>query len=97
VRPTAAEFALRAADRGAYVVRVRVPGARTVELVGDFTGWKPVAMSSVSTDEWEATIAMTPGVHRLNLRVDGDAWRAPPGIETVEDEFNGQVGVIVIE
>jgi hypothetical protein len=28
--------------------------------------------------------------------VDGGAWTAPPGLVPVADEFNGEVGVVVI-
>jgi hypothetical protein len=41
-------------------------------------------------------VSMTPGTHQLNIRVDGDAWRAPPGTTTVTDDYNGSVGVIVV-
>jgi hypothetical protein len=39
---------------------------------------------------------MTPGTHRVNVRVNGDAWTAPPGMPAVNDEFNGRVGIIVV-
>jgi hypothetical protein len=39
---------------------------------------------------------MTPGTHRVNVRVNGDTWTAPPGMPTVDDEFNGRVGIIVV-
>jgi hypothetical protein len=97
VRPAAAAFDVQKAGGGRYALRVRVPAARIVELSGDFTGWQPVAMRRAAADVWEALVPMSPGTHHLNIRVDGDAWRAPPGTTTVADDFNGTVGVIVVQ
>jgi hypothetical protein len=76
---------------------VRVPDARSVELSADFTDWKPIALQRGDTDEWEATLPIAPGLHRLTIRVDGDAWTIPPGVASVPDEFHGTVGVIVVK
>jgi hypothetical protein len=95
VRPTAASFALRE-DAGAYVVSLRVPSARSVELSGDFNDWHAVRLREARPDVWEATVALTPGLHRVNMRVNGDAWTAPPGLATANDEFNGTVGLLVV-
>ena len=96
VRPTAAAFEVRDGTDGRRTLRIRVPNARTVELSGDFTGWKPVTLTRAGTDQWEATLPITPGIHRLAIRVDGDAWTPPPGVSAVADEFQGTVGVIVV-
>ena len=48
------------------------------------------------TDEWEVTLPIAPGVHRLAIRIDGDRWTTPPGVVPVADEFQGTVGVIVV-
>jgi hypothetical protein len=97
VRPVAAAFELGEESRGRRTIRVRVPQARTVELSGDFTGWKPVALAATGNDRWETTLVIPAGVHRLAIRVDGERWTAPPGISTVADEFQGTVGVIVVQ
>jgi 1,4-alpha-glucan branching enzyme len=95
VRPTAAAFQVEE-DRGARRLRVRVPNARSVELAGDFTNWQPIALRQGDTDEWEVTLPIAPGVHRVAIRVDGDSWTTPPGVAAVADEFQGTVGVIVV-
>jgi 1,4-alpha-glucan branching enzyme len=95
VRPTAAAFQVDD-DHGGRRLRVRVPSARSVELAGDFTNWQPIALKQGDTDEWEVTLPIAPGVHRLAIRVDGDRWTTPPGVVTVADEFQGTVGVIVV-
>jgi len=95
VRPTAAAFQVED-DRGARRLRVRVPGARSVELAGDFTNWQPIALRHGDMDEWEVTLPIAPGVHRVAIRIDGDSWTTPPGVAAVADEFQGTVGVIVV-
>ncbi len=77
---------------------VYVPGAQTVEISGDFTDWQPVTLtrSLDNTNLWEATFRMTPGMHRINVRCDGGAWRAPGGTTRSSDDFDGEVGVFTI-
>ena len=95
LRPAAAAFAIRP-DDGNYVVSIRVPSARSVELSGDFNGWHALRLREVRPDVWEATLALSPGTHRVNIRVNGDAWTAPPGLASTNDEFNGTVGLLVV-
>ena len=75
---------------------IRVPSARSVELSGDFNGWHALRLREVRPDVWEATLALSPGTHRVNIRVNGDAWTAPPGLASTNDEFNGTVGLLVV-
>ena len=97
VRPSAAAFAVApAAERGQFTLRVRVPAARVVELSGDFTTWHPVTMQRASADVWEVALPITSGTHRVSIRVDGDAWTAPPGLTRVADDFDGSAGVLVV-
>lgn len=96
VRPVAAGFSLAPVGRGMYSLSVRVPRARVVELSGDFTRWQPIALTRGRGDSWQVTLPLAPGAYRLNIRVDGDAWVAPPGTSTVQDEFNGTVGLVVV-
>jgi hypothetical protein len=79
-----------------YVISVRVPDARTVEISGDFDGWHPLGLREIRPDVWETTLVLLPGTHRINLRVNGDRWVAPPGLPSTDDDFNGTVGLIVV-
>ena len=96
VRTSATAFAVSPAAAGGYTVTVRAPSARTVEISGDFTNWAPVALRETAPNVWQVTIPVSAGTHRVNLRIDGDSWAAPPGLPTVNDEFNGRVGLLVI-
>ena len=81
---------------GARVIRVRAPRALRVELSGDFTDWTPLPMRALDGGAWELVLPIAAGTYRVSVRVDGGAWAAPPGLVPVADEFNGEVGVVVI-
>lgn len=97
VRPTPSVFEIRNGDRGLRTLRVRVPDARSVELSADFTNWKPIALARTQMDQWETTLPISPGMHRLAIRVNGESWTTPPGVAAVADEFQGTVGVIIVK
>jgi len=94
-RSSASAFGVRA-EGALRVLYVRAPAARTVEVMADFTDWQPVSMRRAVNDEWEIAMPISPGSHRLNIRVDGGEWTAPPGASTARDEFNGVVGLVVV-
>ena len=96
VVPSANRFAVRPVERGMYMVTISVPAARSVELSGDFNAWKPVSLRESRPDVWEATIALAPGTYHVNMRVNGAAWIAPPGLSATSDDFNGSVGLLVV-
>lgn len=78
-------------------VVVRAPGARQVELAGDFTDWKPVTLQPAGDHGWRAVLPIRSGLHRLAVRIDGGPWQAPPGARPIRNEFGGEVAEIVVE
>jgi hypothetical protein len=98
IRPVATSFTVVASSESGYRVRFTVPGARTVEVSGDFNQWQAIPLAEVSPHVWQATLPLQPGVHRVSVRVNGENWMAPPGIASVEDEFTGnRVGILVVK
>jgi hypothetical protein len=93
---TVTAFQVQSAGSGRWTLRVRAPGARAVELNGDFTGWKPVALAAGTDGWWATTLAIAPGIYQTNVRVDGGPWLAPPGLVAVRDEFGGAFGVLTV-
>jgi hypothetical protein len=77
-------------------IRVHAATARTVEIMADFTDWHPVTMRDLDGGRWELQTSIVPGVHRLNVRVDGGPWLVPQGARVERDEFGGEVGVFVV-
>ncbi|HXC26084.1 MAG TPA: glycogen-binding domain-containing protein, partial [Gemmatimonadaceae bacterium] len=81
---------------GSRTVTIVLPTAHTVDLMGDFTAWRPIAMTRAPNGVWVTRVALSPGSHAMNIRVDGSSWRAPPGLPVAPDDFGGVVGLLVI-
>jgi hypothetical protein len=75
---------------------VHAPGAREVEIAGDFTDWKPVPLARGADGWWSVARALPPGVRQLAVRADGGAWLPPPGLAVTRDEFGEAVGILVV-
>jgi hypothetical protein len=96
-RPVVPDFRVTTMTAPARLLRVRAPGATSVEVMGDFTDWEPVALRNDARNEWSAVLVIPRGTHRMNLRVNQGTWGVPPGIPALDDDFGGVVGVLVIE
>jgi len=92
----APHFEVSPGDSGRQVVHVEWDGPRSVEIVGDFTDWHPVALRLVGPGLWEARIRIAGGTRRLSVRADGGPWVVPAGVTRVRDEFGGLVGLVTI-
>lgn len=82
---------------GTRVLRLRVPGARRVELMADFTDWAPMPLrQGAGAGDWSMIAVIGPGVHRVNVRVDDGEWTVPEGLVAVRDDFGGAAGIFVV-
>jgi hypothetical protein len=90
-------FELRSAGSAVQRITARIGGVESVEIIGDFSDWAPMPLIRRGRDLWELLIPMSTGIHQINLRIDGGEWIAPPGVPTMKDGFNGEVGVLVIK
>lgn len=52
---------VRDAGDGNVMLRVRIPGARRVEIKGDFTDWKPAELAAAGGGFWELQRRIAPG------------------------------------
>ncbi len=75
---------------------VYAAAAATVDLAGDFTDWQPVTLRPLGHGTWEIVLRIAPGVHRLDVRIDGGEWTAPGGTTRATDEFGGEVGIVTV-
>lgn len=80
----------------AHRVRVFAGEVRSVELMSDFTEWRPVAMRHEGRGWWSIELPVRRGTHEVNVRVDAGGWMVPPGTIARTDEFGGAVGVMVV-
>ena len=90
-------FELRPAGTEVQRVTARIGSVETVEVMGDFSEWIPLQMIRRGRDQWELLVPMKNGIHHINMRIDGGKWIAPPGMLKMKDDFNGEVGVLVVK
>ncbi len=77
-------------------LRLYLPRVQRVELTADFLEWWVVKLEPLAGGVWETRLRMPPGSYRVNIRVNGGPWIVPPGLPAVQDELNGEVGVLRI-
>lgn len=90
-------FELRPAGTEIQRVTARIGSVETVEVMGDFSDWVPLQMIRRGRDQWDLLVPMKNGIHHINMRIDGGKWIAPPGMPKMRDDFNGEVGVLVVK
>lgn len=95
--PETAPFRIGPPVAAGREIVVRAPAARSVEIAGDFTDWKPVALRPWGEGAWRALLPVPPGLRRLAVRIDGGEWQAPPGTRATRSEFGGEVAEVVVE
>jgi 1,4-alpha-glucan branching enzyme len=99
--PAASVAAFQVArDReGKIAFHVTAPGAVAVEINGDFTNWTPMPLTADPhmRGQWSVTLPIAPGHYQMNVRVDGNKWMVPPGLLSMQDEFGGAVGLLVVQ
>jgi len=75
------------------------PEARTVSLVGDFTGWQqaPISMKKDKAGRWTKTVSLPPGKYEYRLLVDGE-WRNDPQCPNrTHNQYGDENCVCIIE
>jgi hypothetical protein len=77
-------------------IRVYAGAARSVELMADFTQWRPVSMRHETRGWWSLELPIPRGTHEVNVRIDSGPWLVPPGTIARTDEFGGAVGLMVV-
>lgn len=94
--PQVTQWRATPAGPGLLLVRVHARGARAVELTGDVTDWAPMALERTNGGWWGVLLQASAGVHRVQVRVDGGAWTAPPGLPRAADAAGGSAGVLLV-
>ena len=77
-------------------VRVWAPGARVVELMADFVDWVPVPLVRQPNGEWHGFYRISPGLHRVNVRLDGVDLETPLNWPQEKDEFLGTIALVLV-
>jgi 1,4-alpha-glucan branching enzyme len=90
---------IRHADGAVEFVYFR-PGAVTVRLVGDFSGWHPLTQDMRMDEQgwWRLRMSLPPGEYRFKYLVDADQWEADFAAYGVEpDRLGGWNSVLWID
>ena len=82
-------------DSALRTIQVLAPGARSVEVMGDFTEWVPVQLTGAGA-VFSTTASMPAGNRRLVIRIDGGQWMPPSNTPVVDDDFGGRVGLVLV-
>lgn len=75
------------------------PGAKSVQVAGDFNGWNPARtpLQALSGGAWAVTLPLKPGRYEYMYVVDGQQWVADPlATEQTDDGFGSQNAVLEI-
>ena len=89
-------FEMKPGASGMQKIVIRVGGVETVDVMGDFSDWSPLTLIRRGRDLWELALPLSAGMHQINVRVDGGQWVPPPGMPTMRDGYNGEVGLLVV-
>ncbi|MBI4420103.1 MAG: hypothetical protein HY560_04690 [Gemmatimonadetes bacterium] len=81
---------------GGGELRFTLPTATRVDVVGDWTGWRPVAMQRGPGGRWTLRVDLPSGVHRFSLVLNGEQWIVPDGVTAVDDGFGGKTGLLLV-
>lgn len=97
--PVAAQAVIRTRTDTVNVVRFVFadPGARSVQLVGDFNEWTRGATNlkpSGAPGVWSVSVPLHPGRHEYAFIVNGTRWIADPLATKSSDDFGTESSVI---
>jgi hypothetical protein len=82
-------------DSSSRLIRVRAPGAKHVDVMGDFTEWEPLELAP-DGDVFSRAVTLTAGTHRVLVRIDGGEWLPAANTPAVDDDLGGRVGLLVV-
>jgi anti-sigma factor RsiW len=92
--------ALAAASPTTFVrLVIMQPGAKSVQVAGDFNEWNPArtSLDQISTGAWAVTIPLKPGRYAYMFVVDGKRWVADPfAAEQSDDGFGSRNAVLEV-
>jgi len=96
LKPAALAWRTQVEPHDRLIVRVHLRDVASAEIAGDFTDWKPVALERLHGGWWYQVLRVSPGVHRVQLRLDGGAWQSPPGLPRADDGPGGPSGTLLV-
>ena len=76
---------------------LEAPGATTVAVAGDFSGWESdfVLDDADGDGIWTGRIPITPGVHQYMFVIDGTVWVTDPRAQRYSDDGFGNRNAVL--
>jgi 1,4-alpha-glucan branching enzyme len=76
--------------------KYKAPDAKTVELMGEWNGWKSIPMTKGDDGVWTAKVTLSSGTYGYKFLVDGKDWVFDPdnpAKKTVDNIENSAVEI----
>jgi 1,4-alpha-glucan branching enzyme len=76
--------------------RYKAPEAKSVELMGEWNGWKAIPMTKGDDGVWTTKVSLSTGTHGYKFLVDGKDWVFDPdnsAKKTVDGKENSAVEI----
>ena len=84
-------------DAERVALEITAPTAAHVELMADFTDWQPISLERAREGgPWRIERPISPGLHRISLRVDGGTWIAPSNLPRADAGAEAGVGLLTV-
>jgi hypothetical protein len=76
---------------------LEAPGATTVAVAGDFSGWETnfVLDDADGDGIWTGRVPITPGLHKYMFVIDGTDWVTDPGAQRYADDGFGNRNAVL--
>ncbi len=76
---------------------LEAPGATTVAVAGDFSGWETnfVLDDADGDGIWTGRVPITPGLHKYMFVIDGTVWVTDPGAQRYADDGFGNRNAVL--
>jgi 1,4-alpha-glucan branching enzyme len=76
--------------------RYKAPDAKSVELMGEWNGWKAIPMTKGDDGVWSVKVTLSAGTHGYKFLVDGKDWVFDPdnsAKKTVDGNENSAIEI----
>lgn len=75
---------------------ISAPSATRVEVAGDWNGWTASPATRSPDGVWYADVKLRQGEFRYAFKIDGQRWRVPEGIASLDDGFGGRSALVTV-
>jgi len=70
--------------------------ASAAAIVGSWNDWSPEPLSRAGEGRWTAVLPIGSGTFRFAIVLGDGRWIVPEGVTRLPDDFDGEVGVLVV-